>query len=187
MNVPRIITAPYFVPGITLGWRDGTTLRNASGPDWIYIDSLRKREGAALGFIPKDVYISVLERRRVHNRDRWRYQEVLVTEDNGQLTGFAMTSYHATMANIFQIVVQQDARRWHRALLMADYIEERARALGKAGVKCRVACDLESNLFWRAIGYCPLGKVVSTWLNQRESASKRPLWAYEKSFLSSEQ
>lgn len=172
-----------FTPGIVLGMREGTLLRNGQGEDWLYIDSLRKKEGNALGFIPKDVYISVLERRRVHNRDRWKYQEVLVTEDNGQLTGFCMTSYFSDMANIFQVVVQQDARRWHRALLMVDHVEDRAHQLNKSGVTCRVAMDLESNMFWRGVGYNPVGETISTWLNQKESASKRPLFVYEKSFI----
>jgi len=171
-----------FVPSTLLGMREGTIVRCAQSSDLGYIDSLRKREGQALGFIPKDVYTSILERRRVHERDRWKYQEVLVTTDNEDLTGFSMTSYYAELANVFQIVVQQDARRWHRALLMIDQIESKAVGVHKVGVTCRVAMDLESNLFWRSIGYVPIGEVTSTWLNQKESQSKRPLWVYEKRF-----
>ena len=171
-----------FTPSLYLDVRDGTILRCAKAEDWLYIDCLRKKEGRALGFIPKDTYLSVLERRRIHERDRWKYQEVLVTEDNGELTGFCMTSYYSSLANIFQVVVQNDARRWHRALLMADSVERKARGLGKIGICCRVAKDLESNLFWGAVGYIPVGTVISSWLNQRESQSNRPLWAYEKRF-----
>lgn len=156
-----------FVPSTPLGIREGTIVRCAEEKDWLYIDGLRKKEGQALGFIPRDVYTSVLERRRVHNRDRWKYQEVLVTTDNGDLTGFSMTSYFSDMANVFQIVVQQDARRWHRALLMIDQIDAKARGLKRRGITCRVAMDLDSNVFWRAIGYSPVGSVVSTWLNQK--------------------
>ena|SRR5215831_3412184 len=160
--------------------QDETTLRDAVGADWIYIDSLRKREGSALGFIPKDAYLSVLERRCLSGRERYRYQRVLVTEDNGDLTGFAYISYADDFASIVQIVVQEDARRWHRALLMADEVERDVRKFGKQGITCRVAYDLESNFFWRAIGYLPIRQVVSTWLNQRESKSRRPLWLYKK-------
>lgn len=159
-----------------------TSVRRALWADWLYIDSLRKREGAALGFIPKAVYESVLTEARVANRDRWKYQRVIVTVDNASLTGFCMWSTHAAMSNIFQIVVQEDARRWARALLMTQWVEAEALELGKVGVKCRVAVDLESNLFWRALGYQPVELVTSTWLNQRESKSKRPLWVYHKIF-----
>ena len=161
-----------FIPDIALACREGTVCRCAGAADWEFIDHLRKREGQALGFIPKDVYLSVLERRRVHNRDRWKYQEVIVTTDNNDLTGFSMTSYFSEMANVFQIVIQQDARRWHRALLMLDQIEAKARGLNRKGVTCRVAMDLESNVFWRAVGYCPIAQTTSTWLNQKESQSK---------------
>lgn len=47
---------------------------------------------------------------------------------------------------------------------------------------CRVAYDFESNFFWRAMGYSPTGIATSTWLNQRQSKSKRPLIVYVKDF-----
>lgn len=161
---------------------NGTVLRDGMPNDFAYIDGLRKREGSALGFIPKDAYISVLECRRVGNRERFRYQRLLVTTDNGDLTGFCYASYAGDTASIIQICVQQDARRWHRALMMADAIESDARSYYKNGLTCRVAYDLESNTFWRAIGYEPVKLMTSTWLNQKESKSKRPLWLYRKDF-----
>lgn len=162
--------------------RDGTLLRHGSWDDWLPLDSLRKKEGAALGFIPKAVYESVLTGTRVANRDRWKYQDVLITQDNGEMTGFCMTSYAKPYANIFQIVVRADARRWHRALMMADAVESKAKTLNKEGVTCRVAVDLESNFFWSAIGFSIEGQTISTWLNQGESQSKRPLNIYRKQF-----
>jgi predicted GNAT superfamily acetyltransferase len=159
-----------------------TILRDAIPSDWLYIDSLRKKEGNALGFIPKDSYMTVLERKTIRSRDARAHlcNRVVVTTDNNDLTGFCFASFGTQYANIFQIVVQQDARRWHRALLMADEVEREAKQRGNFGIKCRVAYDLESNYFWRAIGYVPEQQVVSTWLNQRESKSKRPLWVYLK-------
>lgn len=157
-----------------------TNVRDAVSCDWLYIDSLRKREGSALGFIPKDAYTSVLEGRQIANRERHKYQRIIVTEDNGDLTGFCYASFASDWASIIQIVVQSDARRWHRAILMVDLVEAEASKRSNIGIKCRVAIDLESNWFWRAIGYEPERIVTSTWLNQRESASKRPLVLYRK-------
>ena len=157
-----------------------TILREATPSDLLYIDSLRKQEGAALGFIPKAAYESIVEKRRVGGRDRWKYGRLLVVEDAKTLTGFCYASCANEVVTIFQIVVQADARRWHRALLMADEIERWTRALSRPGITCRVAYDLESNSFCRAIGYQPMKQVISTWLNQRESKSRRPLWEYYK-------
>ena len=157
-----------------------TTLRDALPGDFGYIDSLRKKEGNALGFIPKGAYEGIIGKYSADGRARWKYSRLMVTVDNGDLTGFCYVSYAGEMAKIFQIVVQEDARRWQRALMMADQVEKDAVSFGKTGISCRVAYDLESNFFWRAIGYVPLKQGTSTWLNQKESKSKRPLWHYEK-------
>ncbi len=157
-----------------------TQLRDGREHDFGYIDSLRKKEGSALGFLPRDAYTSVLEQRRVHNRDRYKYQKVWVTEDNGDLTGFCYASFSDDPATIIQIVVQDDARRWHRAMMMETAVVDEARSRGLSSIKCRVAFDLESNWYWKAIGYTAIATVTSTWLNQRESQSKRPIVIYQK-------
>jgi hypothetical protein len=158
-----------------------TILRDARSSDWLYIDSLRKKEGNALGFIPKDYYLAIMnEPTRRQDRNVHKTCRLLVTLDNNDLTGFCYCSFATRYANIFQIVVQEDARRWYRAMLMVNEVETEARQRGNFGIKCRVAYDLESNFFWRAIGYIPERQVISTWLNQRESKSKRPLWLYFK-------
>ena len=146
--------------------------------DFSVIDSLRKTEGSSLGFIPKDVYLSVLGRRRVHERDRWKYSDIYIYTDNGDVTGFIYYTYFGDICKIEQIVVREDARRWERATALEQLARNAAKLHGKTGIKCRVAYDLEANYFWRAIGYVPQKKVISTWLNQRESKSKRPLFIY---------
>lgn len=159
-----------------------TILRDGKPADFFYIDSLRKREANALGFIPKLAYETVLEGRPLRDRDAQAYRNnrILVTEDNGDLTGFCYALFGQSTASITQIVVQDDARRWHRALLMADEVQREAEKRYCTAIKCRVAFDLESNHFWRAIGYEPIKQVTSTWLNQKESKSKRPLILYRK-------
>jgi predicted GNAT superfamily acetyltransferase len=159
---------------------ESTIIRDAALSDFPYIDALRKREGSALGFLPKDAYLSVLTKTRIHNRDRWKYQRVWVTEDNGDLTGFCYASFTDDPATIIQIVVQDDARRWHRAMMMEEAVTEEAEKRSLSTIKCRVAVDLESNFYWRAIGYVPVSTEISTWLNQRESKSKRPIIVYQK-------
>ena len=157
-----------------------TSIRPGASLDFIYIDSLRKTEGNALGFIPKDVYISVLEKRRYANRDRHHYQNIYLTEDNGERTGYCYYSVSGPIVDIIQIAVQQDARRWHRALMLVNQVINDSINLQKTGIKARVAIDLESNEFWKGIGFVPMKVVTSTWLNQKESKSKRPLVIYFK-------
>lgn len=157
-----------------------TILRDALPCDLKYIDGLRKKEGSALGFIPLANYESVVMKAPVAGRLRHLYSTLLVTEDNGDLTGFCYTSFAENKAHIFQIVVQEDARRWQRALLMEGEVEREARKRGKTHITCRVAFDLESNFFWRAIGFIVIAQTTSTWLNQKESQSKRPIIVYEK-------
>jgi predicted GNAT superfamily acetyltransferase len=155
-------------------------LRDAVPGDFEYIDSLRKKEGSALGFLPKDAYMSVLHKKRIANRDRWKYQRIWVVEDNLDLTGYCYASFSGDPATIIQIVIQDDARRWHRAMMLESAVESEARLRGLCSIKCRVALDLESNAYWRAIGYIPVETVTSTWLNQRESKSKRTIVVYHK-------
>jgi hypothetical protein len=159
-----------------------TIIRPAIINDWLYIDSLRKKEGNALGFIPKNAYLSLLSKIPIDGRKRWNYQNMYVAIDNGDLTGYVYTSFAGEYAHIIQIVIQEDARRWHRATLLESQIENDAKRFKKIGIECRVAIDLESNFYWQAMGYRPMKKVISTWLNQKESKSKRPLWHYRKNF-----
>jgi len=158
----------------------GTILRDGRPSDWLYIDHLRKKEGDSLGFVPKDAYLSILEKKPYGGRYRFLYSGILITEDNGQQTGFCYFSILPPWAKVFQIVVQEDARRWYRATFMLQEVERRAKENGCVGVKCRVAVDLEANFFWRAMGYEPVKVVTSTWLNQRLSRSGRLLWVYRK-------
>ena len=158
----------------------GTVMRDAIPADLPAIDSLRKKEGDALGFIPIGAYQSVTMKAPVDGRWRHLHSRLVILIDNGDITGFCYASYAGTTAKIFQIVVRQDARRWHRAMMLEGAINADATHYGKEAITCRVAFDLESNFFWRAIGYIPERQVVSTWLNQRESQSKRPLWHYRK-------
>jgi hypothetical protein len=67
-----------------------------------------------------------------------------------------------------------------RALALEGVVDCEARRRLKSRIRCRVAFDIEANFFWVAIGYVPVATVTSTWMNQRESASKRPLVVYDK-------
>jgi len=67
-----------------------------------------------------------------------------------------------------------------RALKLVDVVLDEARRRQSKRVRCRVAADIEANSFWLAVGFIPVVTVISTWLNLRESTSRRPLIVYDK-------
>ena len=64
--------------------------------------------------------------------------------------------------------------------MLESEVEKETKERQLWSIKCRVAYDLESNWYWKAIGYIPVENTISTWLNQKESKSKRPIIVYEK-------
>lgn len=168
-----------------------TTVRHAQGKDLEYINNLALKETHALGFLPKSKYESIalkLERKRSGKDEKpWRYQWLLVCEDNGDQTGFILVGFGSRYAKeryatVAQIVIQEDARRWLRASKLLKEVELEALQRGCIGVKARVAMDLESNLFWQGMGYSIGGETTSTRYNTGPSKSQRPLWVYIKEF-----
>lgn len=157
-----------------------TIIREANINDFNYIESLRRKNSSALGFIPKNVYLSILQKKRIDNRDRWWYSKIWVTEDNRDLTGFCYVSFANDPVNIFQVVIQEDARRWHRACMLENKVFQESLKNGFTKIKCRVAYDLDANFYWKALGYKPIITKISTWLNQKESKTKRQIILYEK-------
>jgi hypothetical protein len=113
-------------------------------------------------------------------RVRHRYESMWTVTDNGEVTGYVMAGFHRNGGKIEQICVRHDARRMERALRLEAMVDAEARARTMPCIRCRVAVDLEANLFWTAAGYSPIATTTSTWVNQHESKSRRPLIVYEK-------
>jgi GNAT superfamily N-acetyltransferase len=144
------------------------------------IEALRRADGDCLGFVPIAKYEHITLRTSDRGRDRWKYEWLLVSVDNEDITGFCIGGFHRGGCKMQQLAVRQDARRMTRALLLMDTMEEEARKRGCPFIRARVAYDIEANFFWRAAGYIPVTTTTSTWLNIRESKSKRPLIVYDK-------
>lgn len=157
-----------------------TTVRQARFDDLPAIEALRRADGDALGFVPKAKYEHITLKTSDRGRDRWKYEWLVVAEDNGEITGFFLAGFHRDGAKGQQLCVRQDARRMERALKLVDNVEEEARRRGSLRIRHRVAADIEANFFWRAAGYTPIAVTTSTWLNVKESKSKRPLLIYDK-------
>jgi GNAT superfamily N-acetyltransferase len=157
-----------------------TTIRHAVLADLPAIEALRRADKDALGFVPKQKYEHIVNRTSDRGRERWKYEWLIVAEDNEDLTGFFLAGFHRDGAKGQQLCVRQDARRMERALMLVDFIEAEARRRGAPRIRHRVAADIEANFFWQAAGYTPIAMTTSTWLNVRESISRRPLLIYDK-------
>jgi len=157
-----------------------TIIRHAALADLPAIEALRRADKDALGFVPRAKYEHIVNKTSDRGRERWKYEWMIVAEDNGEVTGFFMGGFHRNGAKGTQLCVRDDARRMERALRLVDSFEQEARQRGMLRVRHRVAADIEANFFWRAAGYTPVAVTTSTWLNTRESISRRPLFIYDK-------
>lgn len=155
-------------------------IRDGTESDWKYIEWLRRLESDTLGFLPAQVYLSILNRASIDGRVRWLYSRILIYEDDGVPTGFCYVSFASEPARVFQIAVQPDARRLLRASRLLAVAEQDAIQRGRLAMRARVAADLEANAFWRALGYSPIAVRRSTWLNHRRAYSNRAIVLYEK-------
>lgn len=108
------------------------------------------------------------------------WERLIVCVDNEEITGFVLANIGKKQAKIEQVCVRQDARRMERALCLCEVIEIEAEQRGLPRVRCRVAVDIDANWYWTAAGYEVIETVNSSFLNIRESKSKRSLFVYEK-------
>lgn len=155
-------------------------IRPATADDLAAIDSLRKKYGSDLGFLPLQKYQHIVNKTLDRGRSRWKYERLYVVEDNDDMTGFVLGSLGRNGAKCEQVCVREDARRMERAMRLVDAIQAEAIIRHLPLIRCRVAADIEANLFWQAIGYTAIDTTTSTWLNIKESKSKRPIILYEK-------
>jgi predicted GNAT superfamily acetyltransferase len=157
-----------------------TVVRDATSADLAAVEALRRADGADLGFIPQARYEHIVLKTLDRGRPRWEYERLFVSIDAREITGFLLGSLGKLGGKIEQVCVRADARRMERALALTDCLEAQARSRGIPLVRCRVAHDIEANLFWSAAGYLPIGMTMSTFLNTRASKSRRPIIQYEK-------
>lgn len=157
-----------------------TLVRPATMGDLKAIEALRRADGDALGFLPAAKYEALIDRRIVNGRRRFEYENVYVTEDNGDVTGFCLAGFHRDGLKIEQICVRNDARRRERASLILGKVEMEADRRGSKRALCRVAADIEANLFWLDSGFVKIGTIESTYLNNSPSKSARRLIVYRK-------
>ena len=142
----------------------GDSVRFADLTDLPYVVDLSKKESKAIGFIPKVAYEAAIT--GIKKGKRWSdvcNDRLAVIENNGDLVGFCLASFGNPMqkdrrGKIAQICIQDDARQIERGRHLLLMVVLYGSNNGCMNMGCGCADDLESNIFWKAMGW----KHVST-------------------------
>jgi GNAT superfamily N-acetyltransferase len=125
------------------------SVRTSTIKDMLLIDKLQKDNSYAVGFIQKTVwekYVFGGERNFV----------VFICEANNEAVGYVLitpgkSSYK--YAKIQQIAVRNDARRLQYGTALLDVCRQFCETFHRIGFTLRCRQDLESNKFWKTLGF----------------------------------
>jgi hypothetical protein len=125
------------------------SVRTSTIKDMLLIDKLQKDNSYAVGFIQKTVwekYVFGGERNFV----------VFICEANNEAVGYVLitpgkSSYK--YAKIQQIAVRNDARILHYGTALLDVCRQFCETFHRIGFTLRCRQDLESNKFWKSLGF----------------------------------
>lgn len=125
------------------------SVRNSTVKDILLIDKLQKENSFALGFIQKtiwDKYVFGGERNFV----------VLICEANNDAVGYVLITPGRgayKYGKIQQIAVRNDARRLYYGTALLDVCRQFCEKFHRVGFTLRCRLDLESNNFWKSLGF----------------------------------
>ena len=125
------------------------SVRTSTIQDMLLVDKLQKENSFAVGFIQKTVwekYVWGGERNFI----------VLICEANNDAVGYVlitpgMSAYK--YAKIQQICVRNDARRLYYGKALISVCTDFCQKFGRVGFTLRCRTDLESNNFWKNLGF----------------------------------
>ena len=144
-------------------------IKLATLDDLKYIKSLSNKESKSIGFIPLIAYESAITgiKKSIHRWSDKCNDKLWICTENDDSVGFLMVSY-GSVAKINQIVLQEDARKIQRGKALLKEGIEHGLKKGIYDFGCGCADDLESNLFWKAMGW--------TKVSERKGISYRNTW-----------
>lgn len=125
------------------------SVRTSTVNDILLIDKLQKENSHAVGFIQKtvwDKYVFGGERNFV----------VLICEANNDAVGYVLITPGKgayRYGKIQQIAVRNDARRLYYGTALLDVCRQFCEKFHRVGFTLRCRQDLESNNFWKALGF----------------------------------
>jgi len=150
-------------------------IKPATLDDLKYIDSLAKGESKSLGFIPKARYeASIVGRRMKEPSQPACNDKLIMCFENDDPVGFVLGS----QTKVHQIVLQEDARMLERGkALLKEYIDD-SLIKGYRTFSCGCADDLESNVFWKAMGWDKVSERNGIYYGTSKQSSKRKINNY---------
>lgn len=128
-------------------------VRNSTIQDMLFIDKLQKDNSYAVGFIQRtvwDKYVFGGERNFV----------VFVCEKNNDPVGYILITPGMGVGKpikIQQIAVRDDARRLDYGSALIAVVKDFCNTFNRTGATLRCRVDLESNKFWKALGFTQYG------------------------------
>ena len=169
-----------------LGSTNGDIVRPSTLEDIPYILDLTKKEAHSLGFIPKPAYAAAIT--GIKTGKRWSNvcnDRMWVCSNNDDLVGFVLASFgnprgESRRGKIAQICIQSDARKFERGRNLLAHVIAYGAGKGCNDFGCGCAADLESNIFWTAMGWNPVGdRMGISHTNTWKQTSKRVVNLYE--------
>jgi N-acetylglutamate synthase-like GNAT family acetyltransferase len=124
-------------------------VRTSTIKDMLLIDKLQKENSNAVGFIQKTIwenYVFGGERNFI----------ALICEANNDAVGYVLITPGKgayKYAKIQQIAVRNDARRLHYGTALVDVCRQFCIKFHRIGFTLRCRTDLDSNHFWRNLGF----------------------------------
>jgi GNAT superfamily N-acetyltransferase len=137
----------------TLYIKDDLTVRTATEQDKLFIDKLQKDNSYAVGFIQEtvwDKYVFGGERNFV----------VFICEKNNDMVGYVLLTPGRkaySYAKVQQVAVREDARRLDYGSALISVVKDFCNTFDRMGVTLRCRTDLQSNNFWKALGFSLYG------------------------------
>jgi ribosomal protein S18 acetylase RimI-like enzyme len=125
------------------------SVRTSTKKDILLIDKLQKENSNSVGFIQKTVwdnYVFGGQRNFV----------VFICEANNEAVGYVLITPGKgayKYAKIQQIAVRNDARRLYYGTALLDVCKQFCEKFDRIGFTLRCRQDLESNNFWKALGF----------------------------------
>jgi N-acetylglutamate synthase-like GNAT family acetyltransferase len=136
-------------------------LSRATLNDLKFIDSLQKKFGRSLGFLPTEALTVNLEAGNVD-----------LAMENDEPAGYLLCrprlAWQPLLGSIVQAAVCMDAQRRHHGLALLLQVEERARRAGQVALQANCAIGVEANEFWAAAGFKPIAHLTPATVSGRE-------------------
>lgn len=154
--MPADTVVPYVEPKAP-----SQRLAIATPADLTFVDSLQKKFGRSLGFLPRQALEVNLEKGHVH-----------LCRENDEPAGYLLVrpvlSWQPLLRAIIQAAVCMDAQRRHNGLALLLRVEADARAAGQVALQANCAVGVEANEFWAAAGFKPIAHLTPETKSGRE-------------------